>query len=109
MSETETAAVTPDKPASPPIKAILGQKIGMTQIFNALGEMVPVTVVQAGPCHVTQVMTPEKHGYSAVQVTFGDVRAKSVNKPDGGQFKKANVPAAKWVREFRVQKSEDFR
>jgi len=103
MSE-ETAA----KPATPAIKAILGQKIGMTQIYDAQGKGIPVTVVQAGPCPITQVMTREKHGYTAVQMSFGEIREKSVNKPDAGRFKKVNVPLARWVREFRVPDSKDF-
>src|SRR5260221_12244640 len=101
---SEAAAPTAEKPASPAIKAILGQKIGMTQIFDAHGQAIPVTVVQAGPCPITQVMTKEKHGYTAVQIAFGEVREKSVNKPDAGQFKKAGQPAAHWVREFRLPK-----
>jgi large subunit ribosomal protein L3 len=95
-------------PALPALKAILGQKIGMTQIFNAQGQGIPVTVVQAGPCAITQVLTQEKNGYSAVQLAFGEVREKSVNKPDAARFKKINVSPAKWTREFRVQKSIDF-
>ncbi len=108
MSEATIEVTATEKPASPPIKALLGEKIGMTQIMTAHGEVVPVTVVQAGPCHITQVMRPETHGYSAVQLSFGDVREKSVNKPDAGRFKKVNLPAARWVREFRVKKSDDF-
>jgi large subunit ribosomal protein L3 len=106
MSETET--VVAEKPASPAIKTLLGQKIGMTQIFDAQGQAIPVTVVQAGPCHITQVLTREKHGYTAVQIAFGDVREKSVNKPDAGHFKKANVPAARWLREFRLPATADL-
>src|SRR6185295_2600129 len=99
---TPTPVATAEKPvAAATIKAILAQKIGMTRIYDAHGKSVPVTVLQAGPCPVTQVMTPAKHGYSAIQVSFGAVREKSVNKPSAGVFKKANVPAAKWLREFR--------
>jgi len=65
-------------------------------------------VLQAGPCPITEVKTPAKHGYSAIQVAFGDVREKSVNKPMAGIFKKANVPAAKWLREFRTDKAASF-
>jgi large subunit ribosomal protein L3 len=108
MSEQATA--TAEKPASssPAIKAILGQKIGMTQIYDAHGTAIPVTVVQAGPCPITQVMTKEKHGYTAVQVSFGDVRVKSVNKPEAGRFKKINQAAARWTREFRLENAGDF-
>ncbi len=95
----------PEQAAPASLKAILGQKIGMTQVFDANGQIVPVTVVQAGPCHVTQIMTLEKHGYQAVQVAYGAIREKSVNKPAAGIFKKANVPAGRWVREFRTSKA----
>ncbi len=108
MSE---ATPTTEKPAAPPqptIKAILAQKIGMTRIYDAHGKSLPVTVLQAGPCPVTQILTPAKNGYSAIQVAFGEVRAKSVNKPQAGIFKKANIPAAKWIREFRTDKAESF-
>jgi large subunit ribosomal protein L3 len=107
MSETATPEA-PASPAIPAIKAILGQKVGMTQIFNAQGQIVPVTVVQAGPCQIIQVKTPERHGYGAVQVAYGEIREKSVNKPHGGQFKKVNQPAARWIREFRVSNPADF-
>src|SRR5712691_9275048 len=105
---SETPAATAEKPASPAIKALLGQKIGMTQIFDDHGQVVPVTVIQAGPCPVAFIATHEKNGYSAVQLSFGEVRAKSVNKPDAGRFKKANVPNARWVREFRLEKPADL-
>ena len=111
MSDTApTAAPVAEKPAVPPavMKAILAQKIGMTRIYDAHGKSVPVTVLQAGPCPVTQVLTPDKNGYGAIQVSFGAVREKSVTKPQAGLFKKANVPAAKWVREFRTEKSAAF-
>lgn len=73
------------------MKAIIGRKIGMTQIFAQDGTAIPVTVVEAGPCVVTQVKTVEKDGYNAVQVGFGDVKAKNLNKAQLGLFKKANV------------------
>src|ERR1700686_3672939 len=104
MSETAVAAPVAEKPVLPALKAILGQKVGMTQIFDAQGHIIPVTVVQAGPCHVTQVITKEKHGYSAVQVAFGEMRSKWANKPPPGQFKKANIPPVRWLREFRTDK-----
>ncbi len=90
------------------MKAILAQKIGMTRIYDSHGKSVPVTVLQAGPCAVTQILTPEKNGYSAIQVAFGAVREKSVNKPAAGIFKKANTPPAKWFREFRTDKASTF-
>ena len=70
-------------------KAILATKVGMTQIFNEDGQLIPVTVLQAGPCVVTQVKTEENDGYAAVQVGFGDIRESLVNKPEKGHFDKA--------------------
>jgi large subunit ribosomal protein L3 len=70
-------ATASEKQPSPGLKAIVGQKVGMTQIFDAQGCLIPVTVVQAGPCQVIQVLTPEKHGYAALQVPFGVARATS--------------------------------
>lgn len=72
-------------------KAILGKKLGMSQVFTEEGIVIPVTVVEAGPCTVIQKKTVEKDGYSAVKVAFGSIKAKNVNKPEMGQFKKANV------------------
>lgn len=83
-------------------KAILGTKLGMTQIFDADGKVIPVTVVAAGPCVVVQKKTMENDGYEAVQVGFGEVREKSLNKPQKGQFAKADVAAKKYLREFRL-------
>ena len=82
------------------MKAIIGKKIGMTQIFAADGTAIPVTVVEAGPCVVTQVKTTEKDGYNAVQVGFGAVKAKKVNKPQMGLYKKANVEPKKVLMEL---------
>lgn len=82
-------------------KAILGKKLGMSQIFTADGTMIPVTVVEAGPCCVVQVKTVEKDGYSAVKVGFGSVKEKNVNKPTAGQYKQAGVAPRKYMREFR--------
>ena len=83
-------------------KAILTTKVGMTQIFNEDGVLTPVTVLQAGPCVVTQVKTVENDGYSAIQVGFGDIREKLVNKPMKGHFAKAGVAPKRFVREFRL-------
>ena len=84
-------------------KAILATKVGMTQIFNEAGELVPVTVLQAGPCVVTQVKTVENDGYDAVQVGFEDIREKLVNKPVKGMFDKAGVSYKRYVREFKLE------
>ena len=89
-------------------KAILATKIGMTQVFNEDGVLTPVTVLAAGPCVVTQVKTEENDGYSAVQVGFGDIREKLVNKPRKGQFAKADVPVKRFVREFRFENASEY-
>ena len=89
-------------------KAILATKVGMTQIFNEDGSLVPVTVLQAGPCVVTQVKTVENDGYSAVQVGFGEKREKLVNKPMKGMFDKAGVPYKRFVREFKFENAEEY-
>ena len=90
-------------------KAILATKVGMTQIFNEDGVLTPVTVLQAGPCVVTQVKTVENDGYSAVQVGFGEKREKLVNKPMKGQFDKAGVSYKRYVREFRFENAEEYK
>ncbi len=89
-------------------KAILATKVGMTQIFNEDGVLTPVTVLQAGPCVVTQVKTEENDGYSAVQVGFVDKREKLVNKPMKGQFDKAGVSYKRFVREFKLEDSASY-
>ena len=82
-------------------KGIIGKKIGMTQIFDEAGKFIPVTVVEAGPCVVVQKKTVENDGYNAVQLGFGDIRAKRVNKPLQGHFKKADVALKRTLKEFR--------
>ena len=89
-------------------KAILATKVGMTQIFNDDGVLTPVTVLQAGPCVVTQIKTVENDGYSAVQVGFVDKREKLVNKPMKGQFDKAGVSYKRFVREFKLDNAEEY-
>ena len=89
-------------------KAILATKVGMTQIFNDEGVLLPVTVLQAGPCVVTQVKTEENDGYKAVQVGFVDKREKLVNKPLKGHFDKAGVSYKRFVREFRFENAEEY-
>ncbi len=89
-------------------KAILATKVGMTQIFNEDGVLTPVTVLQAGPCVVTQVKTVENDGYSAVQVGYGDIREKLVNKPKKGQFDKAGVSYKRFLKEFRLEDAESY-
>ena len=82
-------------------KGLIGKKIGMTQIFDEAGKVVPVTVIEAGPCVVTQLKTAENDGYSAVQLGFGDVSPKHTNKPMTGHFKKNDLPFKKTLKEFR--------
>lgn len=82
---------------------ILGKKIGMTQIFDKEGKLIPVTVIEAGPCHITQIRTQDKHGYTAVQLGFDKVKDKKLTKPVLGQLKKSNAPALKFMREIRTE------
>ena len=89
-------------------KAILATKVGMTQIFNNEGVLVPVTVLQAGPCVVTQVKTVENDGYDAVQVGYVDKREKLVTKPVKGHFDKAGVSYKRYVREFRFENASEY-
>ena len=89
-------------------KAILATKVGMTQIFNDDGQLIPVTVLQAGPCTVTQVKTEENDGYAAVQVGFGEIREKLVNKPEKGHFAKAGVDVKRFVKEFRFENAAEY-
>lgn len=105
-------------------KAILATKVGMTQIFNEAGELIPVTVLQAGPCYVTQIKTVENDGYSAVQVGYMDKKNKivnvdasgrkevlnrhGVNKPQQGHFEKAGVSSKRFVREFKFENAADY-
>lgn len=84
-------------------KAIIGRKLGMTQVFSADGKVIPVTVVEAGPCPVVQLKTVEKDGYQAVKLGFDEVKEGDLNKPELGQFKKAGVAPQKVLKEFRLQ------
>src|SRR4029079_8630584 len=90
------------------IKGLLGTKLGMTQLWDANNRVVPVSVVQAGPCVVTQVRTPDVDGYSAVQLGFGAVKAKQVTKPDAGHFEKAGVTPRKHLVEIRTADASEF-
>ncbi|MEE0461728.1 50S ribosomal protein L3 [Blautia hydrogenotrophica] len=89
-------------------KAILATKVGMTQIFNEDGVLIPVTVLQAGPCVVTQVKTEENDGYSAVQVGYADKRENLVNKPMKGHFEKAGVSCKRFVKEFKLDNAAEY-
>ena len=89
-------------------KAIIGRKVGMTQIFTPEGKVIPVTVVEAGPCPVVQIKTVEKDGYSALKLGFDETSEKRLNKPELGQFKKAGVKPQKVLKEVRVANAETF-
>jgi large subunit ribosomal protein L3 len=89
-------------------KSILARKVGMTQIFNEDGVLTPVTVLQAGPCVVTQVKTADKDGYDAVQVGFEDIREKLVTKGEMGVFNKAGVSAKRFVRELKLENAAEY-
>ncbi len=88
------------------MKAIIGRKVGMTQIFDEKGYVIPVTAIEAGPCVVAQVKSEEKDGYSAVQLGFGDVKDKHINKPAKGHFAKSKLTVKKHLREFRVDTAD---
>ncbi|MGH2790740.1 MAG: 50S ribosomal protein L3 [Actinomycetota bacterium] len=88
------------------VKGILGRKIGMTQIFDEEGHAVPVTVIEAGPCRVAQTKTPEKDGYTAAQLAFGE--AKRTNKPIAGHYSKAGISPARHLVELRLENLEDY-
>ena len=85
------------------LKGLIGKKIGMTQIFDDTGVAIPVTVIEAGPCYVTQVRLPEKDGYSAVQMGFGETKPKRLTGGQVGHLKRNNLPPLKYLREFRVK------
>jgi large subunit ribosomal protein L3 len=90
------------------IKGVLGEKLGMTQVFDEAGRIVPVTVVQAGPCVVTQVRTPDVDGYSAVQLAYGGIDPRKVNKPEAGHFRKAGVPPRRYLIEVRTNDATEY-
>ena len=91
------------------MKAIIGKKIGMTQIFDEKGTVIPVTAIQAGPCVVAQVKTTETDGYNSVQLGFGEVKEKHMNKPEKGHFAKAGLEAKKHLREFRLENVANYK
>ena len=87
---------------------ILGTKLGMTQVFDETGQVVPVTVVQAGPCVVTAVRTPDNDGYSAVQIGFGEINPRKVTKPVAGLFEKAGVTPRRYIAEIRTENASEY-
>jgi len=90
-------------------KAILGKKIGMTQLFLENGTLLPVTVIEAGPCTVVQLKTKQNDGYESIKIGFGDVKAKSLNKPDKGQFDKSEITPSKYLKELRLDDCSGFK
>ena len=88
------------------MKTLIGKKVGMTQIFDEKGRVIPVTVIEAGPCVVAQVKSVETDGYNAIQLGFGDVKESKLNKPEKGHFAKANIAPKKHLREFRLDSVE---
>jgi len=90
------------------VTGLLGEKLGMTQVWDADNHLVPVTVIQAGPCVVTQLRTPDRDGYSAVQLAFGAIDPRKVNKPDAGHFEKAGVTPRRHVVELRTDNSSEY-
>lgn len=91
-----------------PVDTILGRKIGMTQIFNEQGEVVPVSVIEAGPCIVTQLKSVDKDGYTAVQVGFGEIRPRLVNRPITGHYQMAGVEPLRHLREIRTEDTSSY-
>ncbi|MBQ6586702.1 MAG: 50S ribosomal protein L3 [Coriobacteriales bacterium] len=90
------------------VNTILGRKLGMTQVWSEDDCLIPVTVIQAGPCTVSQVKTVENDGYAAIQIGYGELKAKHVNKPMAGHFAKAGVAPMKWLREVRVADASQY-
>ena len=90
-------------------KAIIGRKVGMTQIFDEAGKVIPVTVLEAGPCVIAQVKSVETDGYNAVQLGFGDVKESKLNNPEKGHFTQSKLPLKKHLREFRMDSVEDVK
>ena len=89
-------------------KAIIGKKGGMSQIFDETGKVIPVTVIEAGPCTVTQKKTEAKDGYNSIQLGFADIKEKHLTKPMKGHFEKAGVPARKYLKEFRIADCDKY-
>jgi large subunit ribosomal protein L3 len=85
------------------MKGIIGRKVGMTQIFDPNGNVIPVTVIEAGPCYVTEIRTAEKHGYTAVQLGFGETKPTRLTRGQLGHLKRNNLPALRYLREFRIK------
>ena len=90
-------------------KGLIGKKIGMTQIFDGTGKVIPVTAIEVGPCVVAQIKTEETDGYNSIQLGFGTIKENKVNKPEQGHFTKASIVPTKYLREFRVDSIENIK
>ena len=90
-------------------KSILGTKVGMTRIFDPIGNIIPVTVISCGPCVVASIRTKEKDGYTALALGFGDGNEKNMTKPEAGLFKKNNMPIKRHIREFLVDDTAEYK
>jgi large subunit ribosomal protein L3 len=101
-------AASESKPSNPAVGGLLGEKLGMTQVFDADNRIVPVTVVKVGPCVVTQVRTPDRDGYSAVQIGYGAIDPRRVTKPVAGHFSKAGVTPRRHVAEIRTDAASEY-
>jgi large subunit ribosomal protein L3 len=107
-TQTVTSAARSGGPPARERKGILGTKLGMTQVFADDGKIVPVTVVEAGPCVVTAVRTPDADGYAAVQLGYGDINPRAVNKPEAGHFAVAGVTPRRYLAELRTADASDY-
>ena len=90
------------------IIGLLGNKIGMTQIFDETGNIIPVTILKVGPCIVTEVKTTEKNGYNSIQIGYGNVSSKSLTQPELGHLQKSNIQPLKYLKEFRINQESEF-
>ena len=90
------------------VVGLLGNKIGMTQIFDESGNIIPVTILKVGPCIITQVKTESKDGYDSIQIGYGNISAKSLNQPELGHLQKSNIQPLKYLKEFRVNETSEF-
>lgn len=90
------------------VAGLLGNKIGMTQIFDDFGNIIPVTILKVGPCVVTQIKTTEKDGYNSIQLGYGNVSPKSLTQPELGHLQKSNIQPLKYLKEFKVQENDNF-
>ncbi|MBK7722635.1 MAG: 50S ribosomal protein L3 [Austwickia sp.] len=103
-----TSTTPPTSGATRTVTGVLGEKLGMTQVWDADNRLIPVTVIQAGPCVVTQVRSTEKDGYEAVQIGYGAIDPRKVNKPEGGHFAKAGVTPRRYLVELRTANAADY-